>query len=83
MRMEEEPGWLSRYSDGLEVQGSIPARGKRFFCSPGSRPDKGPTQPPIESVLGSPSSGIKRPGSEADHLPPSSAKVNKSSWRSA
>jgi hypothetical protein len=34
-----------------------------------------PTQPPIQWVPGAPSLGIKRPGSEADHSPPSSAEV--------
>jgi hypothetical protein len=35
----------------------------------------GPTQPPIQWVPGALSLGIKRPGREADHSPPSSAKV--------
>jgi hypothetical protein len=38
----------------------------------------GPTQPPIQWVVGF-SLGIKRPGREADHLPPSSAEV-KNVW---
>jgi hypothetical protein len=31
-----EPGWLKLYSDGygLDGQGSIPGRGRRFFSSP-------------------------------------------------
>jgi hypothetical protein len=33
----------------------------------------GPTQPPIQWVLGALSLGVKRPGHEADHSPPSSA----------
>jgi hypothetical protein len=35
----------------------------------------GPTQPPTQWLPGSPSLGVKRPGCEADHLPPSSAEV--------
>jgi hypothetical protein len=40
-----------------------------------SRMALGPTQPPIQWVQGSLSLGVKRPGREADHSPPSSAKV--------
>jgi hypothetical protein len=53
----------------------------------------GPTQPPIQWVLGALSLGVKRPGREADHSPPSSAEdknawsyistANTSSWRGA
>jgi hypothetical protein len=39
----------------------------------------GPTQPPIQWVTGAPSLGIKLPGREADHSPPSSAEV-KNAW---
>jgi hypothetical protein len=35
------------------------------------------TQPPIQWVLGDFSLGVKRPGREADHSPPSSAEVKK------
>jgi hypothetical protein len=41
-----------------------------FLFSTASRPALGPTQPPIKWVPGALSSGIKRPGREADHLPP-------------
>jgi len=34
-----------------------------------------PTQPPIQWVLGALSLGVKQSGLEADHSPPSSAKV--------
>jgi hypothetical protein len=37
-----------------------------------SRPALGPTQPPIQWVPGALTPGVKRPGSEADHSPPSS-----------
>jgi hypothetical protein len=54
----------------------------------------GPTRPPIQWVTGSLSLGIKRPGREADHSPPSSAEAkecvelyiqspNMPSWRGA
>jgi hypothetical protein len=36
-----------------------------------------PSQPPIEWVPGAISLGVKRPGYEADHSPPSSAEVKK------
>jgi len=36
---------------------------------------QGPTQPPIQWVPEALSLGEKRPGREADHLPPSSVKV--------
>jgi hypothetical protein len=40
-----------------------------------SKPALRPTQPPIRWERGAVSSGVKRPGSEADHSQPSSAKV--------
>jgi hypothetical protein len=40
-----------------------------------SRPALGPTQPPIQWVSEALSLGVKQPGSEADHSPPSSAEV--------
>jgi hypothetical protein len=36
----------------LDGRGLIPGRGKRFFSSPVSRLALGPTQPPIQWVLG-------------------------------
>jgi hypothetical protein len=35
----------------------------------------GPTQPPIQWVLGAFSPGVKRQGREADHSPPTGAEV--------
>jgi hypothetical protein len=35
----------------------------------------GPTQPPIQCVPGTLSLGLKQPGREADHSPPSSAEI--------
>jgi hypothetical protein len=43
------------------------------------RPPLGSTQPPIQCVPGALSPGVKRPGREADHSPPASAKV-KDMW---
>jgi hypothetical protein len=57
----------------LDSQGSIPGKGRRFFPSPVSRPALGHTQPFVQWVLGFLSLGVKQPGCEADHLPPSSA----------
>jgi hypothetical protein len=44
-----------------------------------SRPALGPTQPHIHWVQGALFLGVKRPGSEADHSPPSSAEF-KNAW---
>jgi hypothetical protein len=50
-----------------------------FLFTTASRLDLGPTQPPIQWVLGTLSLGAKRPGREADPSPPSSAEV-KNAW---
>jgi hypothetical protein len=42
-----------------------------------SKPVLGFAQPPIQWVLGVPSTGVKRLGREADHSPPTSAEVKK------
>jgi hypothetical protein len=65
-----------------------------FLFTAASRTVLWPTQPPIQWVTGALSLGVKRPGHEADHSPPSSAEVKKcmelylhasntSSWRGA
>jgi hypothetical protein len=65
-----------------------------FLFTIASRTALGPTQPPIQLVLGALSLGVKRKGREADHSPPSSAEVkecvelylhssNTPSWRGA
>jgi hypothetical protein len=46
-----------------------------FPFTAASRPALGPTQPPIQWVPRALSLGVKRPGREADHSPPSSAEV--------
>jgi hypothetical protein len=50
-----------------------------FLFTTTSRPALGPTQPPIQWVPGALSLGVKRPGCEADHSPPSVAEV-KNAW---
>jgi hypothetical protein len=46
-----------------------------FLFSSASRTALGPIQPPIQRVPGAHSLGVKRPGRESDHSPPSSAEV--------
>jgi hypothetical protein len=46
-----------------------------FLFAIASRPALGPTRPPIQWVPEALYLGKKRPGPEADHSPPSSAKV--------
>jgi hypothetical protein len=46
-----------------------------LLCSTAYRPVLGPTQPPVQWVLGAVSPGVKRPLREADHSPRSSAEV--------
>jgi hypothetical protein len=50
-----------------------------FLFTTASRTALGPTQPLIQLVPAALSLGIKRPGREADHSPPSSAEV-KNAW---
>jgi hypothetical protein len=50
-----------------------------FLLTTTSRLALGPTQPPIQWVLGALSFGVKQLGHEADHSPPSSAEV-KNEW---
>jgi hypothetical protein len=50
-----------------------------FLFITASRPYLGPSQPPIQWVLGSLSMGMKRSELEAHHSPPSSAEV-KTTW---
>jgi hypothetical protein len=51
-----------------------PSRAKNFLFSM-SRPVLGPTQLSVQWVLQALSSGVKQPHCEADHSPPTSAKV--------
>jgi hypothetical protein len=68
---EEEPGWLSPYSDRLWAtqQGFDSRHGPHFRFSITSTPALGPTQPPIQWVP-----GVKS-GRETGLSPPSSAEV--------
>jgi hypothetical protein len=53
-----------------------PAEAKDFSLTSVSRPALGPTQPPVQWVLGVLSQGVKaRPERDADHSHPSSAEV--------
>jgi hypothetical protein len=47
-----------------------------FLFSTMSRPALGPTQLPIQWVPGALTLGLKWPGCDADHSPPSSAEAN-------
>jgi hypothetical protein len=65
---------------GLDDRGSsvrFPVGAGNFLFITVSRAALGPTQPPIQWVPGALSLGVKRPGREADHSPPSSAEVKK------
>jgi hypothetical protein len=53
---------------------SLKAQGQLYLLT-ASRTALGPTQPPTERVPGALSLGVKRPRREADHSPPSNAKV--------
>jgi hypothetical protein len=52
---------------GLDGCGFSPSTGKAFLFYMASRPALRLTQPPIQWVLRELSTGIKRPGHEADH----------------
>jgi hypothetical protein len=75
-------GIAYRYSDWLRTgrpkgRSSSPCRVKNFLFSTSSRPALGSTQPPIQWVPWALFPGVKRPGYEADHSPPTSAEVKK------
>jgi hypothetical protein len=55
---------------GLDDRGSNPGRGKVFLSFRARKPALGPRQLPLQLVL-----GMKSPGCEADHSPPSSVEV--------
>jgi hypothetical protein len=66
--------WATGWTIG--VLGFDSRRGLRIFLfTTASRTALGPTQPPLQWVPGALSLGVKRPGSEADHSPPSSAEI--------
>jgi hypothetical protein len=65
---------------GWTMGDSNPCRGLGIFLfTTTSRTALGPIQPPIQWVAGALSLGVKWPGREADHSPPSSAEV-KNAW---
>jgi len=69
---------VSQYSDhalGWMTWGSISSRAREFSSHHCIKTALGPTQPPIQWVLGVLSAGVKWQGCEADHSSPSSAKV--------
>jgi hypothetical protein len=65
--------FLCYYTYIVLKYGSLLAEAGNFFFTTVSRPALGPTQPPIQWVPVAISLGVKRPGREADHTPPSSA----------
>jgi hypothetical protein len=79
-------------SVGIVLGYGLDDRGSLFITA--SRTALEPTQPPIQWVPGGSFSGVKGPGHEADHSPPSNAEVkecvelnlhspNEPSWRGA
>jgi hypothetical protein len=72
---------LNRYSDWLQAGRRGGGGGvNNILFSTASRPVLGPTQPLIQWGTGRAlSPGVKRPGYEADHSPPTSAEV-KNTW---
>jgi hypothetical protein len=70
-----QPWQLSLYSAGLRAgrSGFDSRRGLGIFLF--TTAALGPTQRPIQWVPGTLFLGVKRPGREADHSPPSSAEV--------
>jgi hypothetical protein len=72
------PGWLSGIAlgYGLDIRVFESRQGLGIFLfTTASRPPLGPTQLPIQWVPGALSLGVKRPGREADHLPPCNIEV--------
>jgi hypothetical protein len=80
---EEVGGCIAQwYSTGLWTVWSgvrIPVQAGSFLLTTTFRPSLGPTQPPIQWIQGVLPLGVKWPGREADHSPPSSAEV-KNAW---
>jgi hypothetical protein len=74
LHIRRGPGSVVGIATGYRLDGQgIESRWERDFPHL-SRPCLGPTQPPVQWVPGL-SRGKKRPGYEADPLPPSSAEV--------
>jgi hypothetical protein len=62
-------------SYGLNDRGSIPSMSKKFVSSPVSKPALEPTQTTLQYLSVVVSLGLKRPGREADRIPPSTAEI--------
>jgi hypothetical protein len=62
-------------TNGLDDRGFQSRQRLGNFFTTVSRQALGPNQPPIQWAPGVLSLGVKRPGREADHSPPSSAEV--------
>jgi len=73
--MRRRSRYSSVYSSDFESQQGLGI----FLYTTAPRKALGPTQPPIWWVPGALSLGIKRPGCEAYHSPPSSAEI-KNAW---
>jgi hypothetical protein len=74
----QEPGYLSAITLDYELDDRcfMSRQGLGIFLSTtASKPVLGPIQSPIQWVTGSLSLGVKLPGRETDHSPPSIAKV--------
>jgi hypothetical protein len=72
--------------DDREIEVRVPMGFKNLNFSIPSRPILGPTKPPIQCVQGALYQGVKLPGREAQHSPPTSVEVTKTptvSWRSS
>jgi hypothetical protein len=65
--------------NGRRSQSSISGMVKNFFFFTSSRPALGPSQPLFQKEPGALSPGVKLPKREADHSPPPSAEVKKTS----
>jgi hypothetical protein len=73
-------GLLQLWTETISAETHLhlsPARVKNFLFPTLSRLALGPTQPPIKWVPGFLTAGVKRPGSESDNSPPTSAEIKK------
>jgi hypothetical protein len=75
----DTPSFPRKFSEPPPSLPSI-SETKEFFSSPAvSRTALGPTKPPIQWVPGTLSLGLRLPGREANHSPPSNVEV-KNAW---
>jgi hypothetical protein len=80
IRHNLESYWISfrsRDSNGLAARGSVPCSVRFFYCAQRADPLWGRPSLLSDGYRGLFPPGIKRPGREADHSPPSSAEVKK------